>query len=72
MRLVLWDVDGTLVHTAGHGREAFTEAFTRLVGRSPSPGGVPMAGRTDYAIALELLDHNGVHGAEERISGMFE
>ena len=27
MLLVLWDVDGTLVRTAGHGRYAFEEAF---------------------------------------------
>ena len=69
---MLWDVDGTLVHTAGHGREAFTEAFTRLVGRPPLPGGVPMAGRTDYAIALDLLERNGVPQAEERLPAMFE
>ena len=31
--LVLWDIDGTLVHTAGHGRYAFEEAF-RERGRS--------------------------------------
>ena len=72
MRLVLWDVDGTLVHTAGHGRAAFTEAFTRLVGHPPLAGGVPMAGRTDYAIALELLERNGVTRAEERLADMFE
>ena len=72
VRLVLWDVDGTLVHTAGHGREAFTEAFTRLIGRPPSTGGIAMAGRTDHAIALELLERNGVAGAEERLAGMFE
>ena len=72
MRLVLWDIDGTLVHTAGHGRAAFSEAFARLFERPPADDEVPMAGRTDYAIALELLDHNGVHGAQERLSGMFE
>jgi phosphoglycolate phosphatase-like HAD superfamily hydrolase len=72
VRLVLWDVDGTLVHTAGHGRAAFSEAFTRLVGRPPLAGGAPMAGRTDHAIALELLERNGVTGAEERLTGMFE
>ena len=72
MRLVLWDIDGTLVHTAGHGRQAFGEAFERLVGRPPSDGDVPMAGRTDYAIALELLERNGVPAAEERLPRMFE
>ena len=71
MRLVLWDVDGTLVHTAGHGREAFAEAFAELLGRPPAPDGVPMAGRTDYAIARDLLERNGVSRAEERLPEMF-
>ena len=39
--LVLWDVDGTLVHTAGHGRYAFEEAYETVVGR-PFEQNVPM------------------------------
>src|SRR5918999_797619 len=52
MLLVLWDVDGTLVHTAGHGRFAFEEAYETVVGR-PFEQNVPYAGRTDRQIALE-------------------
>jgi phosphoglycolate phosphatase len=51
--LVLWDVDGTLVRTAGHGRWAFEEAFQAVVGRLPEP--VDFAGRTDRQIALTML-----------------
>jgi phosphoglycolate phosphatase-like HAD superfamily hydrolase len=53
--LVLWDVDGTLVHTAGHGRHAFEEAFETVVGR-PYEGQTPYAGRTDHQIALSMLE----------------
>jgi phosphoglycolate phosphatase len=53
MLLVLWDVDGTLVRTAGHGRYAFEEAFETVVGRTPEP--VDYAGRTDRQIALTML-----------------
>jgi hypothetical protein len=35
-RLVLWDVDGTLVHYGGLGWEAFQDAFLAVVGRPPS------------------------------------
>jgi phosphoglycolate phosphatase-like HAD superfamily hydrolase len=52
--LVLWDVDGTLVHTGGHGRYAFEEAFLRVVGR-PYAGQTTYAGRTDHQIALSML-----------------
>jgi len=51
--LVLWDIDGTLVYTAGHGRWAFNEAFEAVVGRPPKE--VDFAGRTDHQIALTML-----------------
>ena len=53
MLLVLWDIDGTLVDTAGHGRFAFNEAFEAVVGRTPEE--VDFAGRTDHQIALTML-----------------
>ena len=53
MLLVLWDVDGTLVRTAGHGGLAFEEAFRAVVGRDPEP--VEYAGRTDRQIAQAML-----------------
>jgi phosphoglycolate phosphatase-like HAD superfamily hydrolase len=57
--LVLWDVDGTLVRTAGHGRYAFEEAFETVVGRTPEP--VDYAGRTDKQIALMMLAGDDQH-----------
>jgi phosphoglycolate phosphatase-like HAD superfamily hydrolase len=59
VRLVLWDIDGTLVDTAGHGWGAFADAFEALFGR-PAEGIVPMAGRTDHEIALSILERNRV------------
>jgi phosphoglycolate phosphatase-like HAD superfamily hydrolase len=53
MLLVLWDVDGTLVYTAGHGRYAFNEAFEAVMGSTPEQ--VDFAGRTDHQIALTML-----------------
>ena len=48
--LVLWDIDGTLVDSAGHGRFAFEEAFDEVIGGVPDC--VEYAGRTDHQIAL--------------------
>lgn len=58
-RLVLWDIDGTLVEAGGAGREAFEDAFEVVFGRrlEHSPA---MAGRTDHDIALEILELNGI------------
>ncbi|WP_432825391.1 HAD family hydrolase [Dactylosporangium sp. CA-092794] len=57
--LVLWDVDHTLVDVDGLGREAFDLAFLRRFG-APVVHQPPMAGRTDRAIAMDMLRLNGV------------
>jgi phosphoglycolate phosphatase-like HAD superfamily hydrolase len=69
-RLVLWDVDGTLVDSARLGREAFFEAFEDVVGRPPAAM-VPFAGRTDLEIAHDLFEQNGV-GDGEALLDRFE
>jgi phosphoglycolate phosphatase-like HAD superfamily hydrolase len=57
--LVLWDVDQTLAETDGVGRHLYQLAFTEMFGGVlPRPGS--MAGRTDHAIALEVLTLAGV------------
>lgn len=72
VHLVLWDIDGTLVNTAGQGRAAFMHAFEAVLGRPPAVDDVPMAGRTDHAIGLDLLERNGVPGPENLLPRMFE
>ena len=66
-RLVLWDVDGTLVQAGEVGRDIFTEAFQAVLGRDPDQAtakALVMAGRTDPEIALELLTaHEIAEGA---------
>jgi phosphoglycolate phosphatase-like HAD superfamily hydrolase len=59
MLLVLWDVDGTLVYTAGHGRYAFEDAFEAVTGRNAER--VSYAGRTDHQIALAMLEGKREH-----------
>jgi phosphoglycolate phosphatase-like HAD superfamily hydrolase len=57
--LVLWDIDGTLVDSAGHGRFAFEEAFDAVLGGVPE--WVDFAGRTDHEIALAMLNGSPKH-----------
>ncbi len=70
--LVLWDIDYTLVNARGVGSELYTEVFTGLYGRPlPQPGS--MAGRTDRAIAREVLalagldGHDGMDGLDQQL-----
>jgi phosphoglycolate phosphatase-like HAD superfamily hydrolase len=69
-RLVLWDIDGTLVDSAGLGRDAFLEAFEQVTGHQPQQL-VPFAGRTDMEIALDLLETAGIDHSEQLL-GEFE
>jgi phosphoglycolate phosphatase len=67
--LVLWDVDGTLVDTAGYGRDAFEAAFREVVGR-PLETEVDYAGRTDHQIAMAMLE--GVEDADGHLPRLLE
>jgi phosphoglycolate phosphatase-like HAD superfamily hydrolase len=64
VRLVLWDLDGTLVHAGPASREAVEAAFAAAVGRPLArPGAVSFSGRTDPWIARELCRVEGVDPA---------
>ena len=73
-RVVLWDIDGTLVHTAGVGAEAFTKAIETLWGVPAAGHGVSLAGKTDLQIGHEILtvldlhDDNGDGEVSVRLS----
>lgn len=59
-RLVLFDIDGTLLSSAGVASGVFAEALAAAVGRPVPMDGYSMAGRTDRQIARELLRRAGV------------
>jgi len=72
VRLVLWDIDGTLVHTAGYGRDAFGEAFAAIFGRQADLTSVSMGGRTDHDIAIEVLAAAGVADGATHVPRMLD
>jgi len=54
-RLILWDIDGTLISAGSFTRRAFDMAVASAVGREPGDHGVSFGGKTDPEIALEIL-----------------
>ncbi|MEK6813333.1 MAG: HAD family hydrolase [Nitrospirota bacterium] len=64
MRLVLFDIDGTLVSTDGAGRLAVTRAFQDVTGIPNGFAGVRMAGKTDPQIIREGLEANALPGRD--------
>ncbi|MEM9351847.1 MAG: HAD hydrolase-like protein [Planctomycetota bacterium] len=61
MYAVLFDIDGTLITTGGAGKVAFAETFAEDFGIDSISDEVGFAGRSDRAIALDLMR---VHGVE--------
>lgn len=55
MYAVLFDIDGTLIQTGGAGHLAFSRAFADEFGVEKLAGDVSFAGRSDRAIALDLM-----------------
>lgn len=63
-RLVLWDVDGTLIRAGQVASGIFSTAVEHAVGRHPGVHAVPMSGKTDPQIALEILAGMGLDASE--------
>lgn len=68
-RLVLFDIDGTLLSAGGSGKRAFRDALVEVFGTPGPIDGYSFAGRTDPQIARELLAADGVD-AERIDAGM--
>jgi phosphoglycolate phosphatase len=59
VRLLLFDIDGTLVLTGGAGSRAMTRAFAETHGLPDALQKVDLAGRTDRIIMRDALTHAG-------------
>jgi phosphoglycolate phosphatase-like HAD superfamily hydrolase len=62
MKIILFDVDGTLLSTAGATRDVFARALTEAAGRPINPDGYAFSGKTDPQIARDILTLHGVEG----------
>ncbi len=59
-KLILYDIDGTLVDTGGAGTRSMNYAFHRLFGIEDAFRAIPMAGKTDFQIMREGLKAHGL------------
>ncbi len=55
MKLILFDIDGTLVDSGKQPRRAFAEALTEVYGQTGDVYGYEFSGKTDPRIMLDLL-----------------
>jgi phosphoglycolate phosphatase-like HAD superfamily hydrolase len=55
LRLILFDIDGTLISTNGLARQAFAEAIAETLQRESTAHSYDFAGKTDQQIYTEIL-----------------
>jgi len=72
IRLVLFDIDGTLVHTGGAGTAAFTKTFARHFNLHHGTEKMKFAGRTDVSLVREFFRIHGVAETPENFELFFE
>jgi phosphoglycolate phosphatase-like HAD superfamily hydrolase len=66
MHVCFLDIDGTLVSTGGAGQAAFAVTLAKDFGiTNVTTSGVPFAGRSDRAIALDLFGLYGIEATPE-------
>ena len=72
IRLVLLDIDGTLIRTGGAGVKAFARAFATEFNLTDGAERLQFAGRTDTALAREFFLKNGIEPSAENSSRFFD
>src|SRR5437763_4483101 len=71
-RLILWDIDMTLVNTGAAGRHALVRATVEWFGGEGDLSGVEIAGRTDRAIAHQILQKYGQPATEKNVDAFLD
>jgi phosphoglycolate phosphatase len=71
VRLVLFDIDGTLVRTGRAGVRAFTQVFATEFGIVDGVDGWKFAGRTDLSIVREHFTQHGIPATAENFERFF-
>src|SRR5205085_9570901 len=67
-RLLLFDIDGTLVHTGGEGVESLKATVRNRFGAGDDLRDIEIAGKTERAIIRDILRKYRVGPTEEKIT----
>lgn len=72
IRLVLFDIDGTLVHTGGAGVKAFAKVFQTEFNAHDHFEKLKFAGRTDVSLVREFFSYHHIPATPENFARFFE
>ena len=71
-RLLLFDIDGTLIHSGGAGVRALKSAFEERFGVADDLHGIEIAGMTDSGIVVSILKKNDIPATNENIGAFLD
>lgn len=71
-RLILFDIDGTLITSGGAGEAALVRAMKTRFGVEEDFSGIVLAGATDALIARSLLEKHGLEVSPENVTALLD
>src|SRR5690348_2742155 len=71
-RLLLFDIDGTLIHSGRAGVEALIRAFKERFGIEDDLRGVEIAGMTDSGIVVSILNKHEIPATHENVGAFLD
>src|SRR5690242_1227080 len=71
-RLLLFDIDGTLIHSGGAGVHALKSAFNERFGIDDDLQDIEIAGMTDSGIVLSILNKHKIPTTNENMSAFLD
>ena len=71
-RLLLFDIDGTLIHSAGAGMRALKIALRERHGIEDDLHDIEIAGMTDSGIVVSILNKHKIPASPENITGFLD
>src|SRR4051812_20864050 len=71
-RLLLSDIDGTLIHSGGAGVQALKLAFKERFGIDDDLHDIEIAGMTDSGIVLSVLKKHNIPATHENVSAFLD
>jgi phosphoglycolate phosphatase-like HAD superfamily hydrolase len=72
VRLVLFDIDGTLIRTGGAGVKAFAKTFATEFSMADHFERLKFAGRTDYSLVREFFSFNQITPTPDNFRRFFD
>jgi phosphoglycolate phosphatase len=71
-KLILFDIDGTILHSGGAGEKALRLALKDRFGRDDDLAKIEIAGKTDAAIARQIFAMQGIEATPENLAEFFD